>query len=174
MKVIYIGFDGSNLSIKLNKSNKKVALTERFKGIKKYCNELSNAYPQVQPIIFADYGILNLTDDINWLREQLNTWQIIQCEYGTKADTYFVELLKIAPFHALIVSRDKFREYRKDIPSIYTNIKWRFDGYFNKGNLTVPEIQYQIENIIELDTLGTELISSQLTGDLICQFLGGV
>ena len=173
-KIIYIGFDGSNLAIKQNKFGKKVALTERFKGIKKYCNVLSKTYPEVQPIIFADYGILDLADDLTWLIEQINTWQIIQCEYGTKADDCLIELLKSAPMHALIISRDKFREYRKEIPSIYSNIKWRFDAYFNNCELKVPEIRYQIENIIELGTFGTRAIGSQLTGDMIGEFLGGV
>ncbi|MFW9879333.1 MAG: hypothetical protein ACFFG0_40160 [Candidatus Thorarchaeota archaeon] len=174
MKVIYIGFDGSNLAIVRDDSGKKIALTDRLKGIKKYCLKLSKVYPEVQPIIFTDYGIMDIADNLIWLKEQINTWKIIQCEFGTKADEYLIELIKLVPMHALVVSGDKFRDYSEKIPLIYSNIKWRFNGYFNKSELKVPEIRYQIESIIAMDSLGAKVISSSLIGDMIGEFLGGV
>lgn len=174
MKVIYIGFDGSNLAIERDDSGRKIARTDRFKGIKKYCAQLSKAYLVVQPIIFADYGTMDIADDIIWLKNQINTWQIIQCEFGTEADLYLIELLKVAPMHALVVSRDKFRDYSEEIPLIYSNIKWKFYGYFNKSELKVPEIRYQIESIIEMDSLGAKIIGSNVIGDMIGEFLGGI
>jgi len=115
IQYIYVLFDGNNIAIS-RKNKKLIALSKRLKNIQKLSQPLIFQCINVVPLVFIDHGLQRIIDDKFWLNQQLANWNIFQCEEGYKADDYLIGFLKIMPFQVLIVSNDKFRQYK--IPQI--------------------------------------------------------
>lgn len=153
---IYVLFDGNNIAIS-RKNKKIIALSKRLKNIQKLSKSLVLEYIDVVPLIFIDYGLQRIIDDKFWLNQQLANWNIFQCEKGYKADDYLIGLLKIMPFQVIIVSKDKFRDYK--IPQILKGWYWRLEPTTKGKSVYIPRLESCIENLLSILNL-TEQISS--------------
>lgn len=155
---IYVFFDGNNIAISM-RDKKIIALSERLKNIQKLSQTLIFEYRNVVPIIFIDLGLQRIIDDKAWLNQQLANWNIFQCERGSKADDYLIGFLKIMPFQVIIVSNDKFREYK--IPRILESRDWRLE-LITKGMLVyIPGLEKCIENMLNVLYLAEQINNSK-------------
>ena len=155
---IYVLFDGNNIAIS-RKNKKIIALSKRLKNIQKISQTLIRDYINVIPLIIIDYGLQRIIDDKYWLNQQLANWNIFQCEKGYKADDYLIGFLKILPFQVLIVSNDKFRQYK--IPQILTGWDWRLEPITKGTSIYVPRLKSHIENLLNFFNLKEQVYISK-------------
>ena len=148
MFLIYILFDGSNLTTITTKKGRKIAFEAKLKAIKQYGWQLKKEIPEINPIVFVDSPIYHYIDNGNWLRTQINTWEIFKCDKGYEVDNYLLGFLKVLPFQVLIVSHDKFRNQKAKIPKYYEGFNWRFKPKFQGKRLRVPGLKEQIKSMI--------------------------
>ena len=161
---VYVLFDGNNIAIS-RKNKKIIALSKRLKNIQKLSQSLVFEYTNVIPLIFIDYGLQRIIDDKFWLNQQLANWNIFQCEKGIKADDYLIGFLKIMPFQVLIVSNDKFREYK--IPQILEGWVWRLESKTKGASVFIPRLESCVENLLSLLNLTEQIsISRDLTEEV--------
>ena len=155
---IYVLFDGNNIAI--SRKGKKInALSKRLKNIQKLSQTLIFDYIYVIPLIFIDHGLQRIIDDKIWLNQQLANWNIFQCEHGYKADDYLIGLLKIMPYQVLIVSNDKFRQYKT--PQTLTGWDWRLEPITKGTSVYVPRLKSCIENLLNFLNLKEQVCISK-------------
>ena len=155
---IYVLFDGNNIAI-TRKNKKIIALSKRLKNIQKLSQSLIFKYINVVPLIFIDHGLQRIIDDKFWLNQQLTNWNIFQCEKGYKADEYLIGLLKIMSFQVIIVSNDKFREYK--IPQMLKGWDWRLESITKGTSVYIPRLESCIENLLSILNLTEQIGSSK-------------
>ena len=161
---IYVLFDGNNIAIS-RKNKKIIALSKRLKNIQKLSKSLILENIDVVPLIFVDYGLQRIIDDKFWLNQQLANWNIFQCEKGYKADDYLIGLLKIMPFQVIIVSNDRFREYK--IPQMLAGWNWRLEPITKGTSVYIPRLESCVDNLLKILSLKEQVsISKSLTEDV--------
>jgi len=155
---IYVLFDGNNIAIS-RKNKRIIALSKRLKNIQIISQSLIFEYINVVPILFIDYGLQRIIDDKIWLNQQLANWNIFQCEDGYQADDYLIGFLKIMPFQVLIVSNDKFREYK--IPQILAEWDWRLEPITKGTSVYIPRLELCVENLLNILNLKEQVSISK-------------
>ena len=93
------------------------------------------------------------------MNQQVDNWNIFQCEKGYKADDYLIGYLKILPFQVIIVSNDKFREYT--IPQILESWDWRLEPITKGTSVYIPRLENCIENILNFFNIAEQISNSK-------------
>ena len=93
------------------------------------------------------------------MSQQLANWNVFQCEDGYKADDYLIGFLKIMPYQVLIVSNDKFRQYK--IPQLLSTRDWRLAPITKGTSVYVPRLKSCVENLLNFLNLKEQVYISK-------------